>query len=294
MNPQQPQGETKNIKDTILNFIVPIVSLVITLVLVLAVMMPAIKSAPLLKEELQQKRSLEGQLRTKMGTLNKLLDFEIVVEEDASILTRALADEAAVPELLTQIDTIAKESGLDVTKLSYSITDVGASPDSEDEAISYQAVIINLGTLCGYNQITTFLNNLGSSARLVDVVSYRFSGENDEDGFNYATTFILRSPYLMVNSEAITDAPITVDISDPEFQSILEEVKALKHYDITPDTQFLNVKESDIEDVEKLEEDKVDEDGNPIEELSEEELEELISKTEIEEETAADDETATE
>ncbi len=274
MNPEQP----KTIKDTLLNFIVPIVSLVITLILVFAVLMPSLQSAPDLKEELQNARNLEGQLRTKLGVLNKLLDFEVIVDENAKLFTKALADEASVPELLTQIDTIAKESGLEVTKLSYSITDVGGAEDDET-AITYQAVIVNLGTLGGYNQITTFLQNLSNSARLVDVVSYRFSGENDEDGFNYAATFILRSPYLAVESQAITDAAITVDISDPEFQSVLEKIKALKHYDISVSSEFLNVQESSREEVENIEPEEGEE-GEQAEELSEEELQQLIEESE--------------
>lgn len=283
MNPQVPQAQgEKSIKDTILNFIVPIVALVLTLVLVLAVLMPAIRTGPDLRDELQQKRTLEGQLRTKMGILNKLFDFEVIVDENAKILTKALADESSVPELLTQIDIIAKESGLSVTKLSYSITDVGTSPDSEqDEPLSYQAVIINLGTLGGYDQNTTFLRNLANSARLVDVVSYRFSGENDDDGFNYASTFILRSPYLSVNSEAVTDAPITVDISDPEFQAVLETVKGLKHYDITANTEYLDVEESDLEDVEAIEEEEEATDETDTG-LTTEELEAIVGEDVLE------------
>lgn len=268
MNPEP----TKSIKDTLLNFIVPIISLVITLILVFVVLMPAIQTSPDLRDELQSARSLEGQLRTKVGVLNRLLDFEVIVEENARLFTRALADEAAVPELLTQIDTVAKESGLEVTKLSYSITDVGGTAE-EGEDISYQAVIVNLGTLGGYNQITTFLQNLANSARLVDVISFRFSGENDEEGFNYASTFILRSPYLAVASQAITDAPITVDVSDPEFQAVLEKVKSLKYYDISVSSEFLEVEESSLEEVQQVDEDEEIVEGEP---LTEEELQQLV------------------
>jgi hypothetical protein len=131
MNPQL-QNEQNNIKDTVLNFIVPIASLLITLVLVLVVLIPAVRNGPDLRNDLQQKRTLEGQLRTKIGILNKLLDFEVVVDENAKIFTNALSDDSSVPELLTQIDIVAKESGLDVTKLSYSITDLGATSNNDE------------------------------------------------------------------------------------------------------------------------------------------------------------------
>uniref|UniRef100_A0A7C4Y290 Type 4a pilus biogenesis protein PilO n=1 Tax=candidate division WWE3 bacterium TaxID=2053526 RepID=A0A7C4Y290_UNCKA len=244
--------DTHKIKNTLTNFVVPLVALFVTLGLILLVILPQIKNWPKVQEEMNKVRSLEALLETKRSILDKIVDFQAVVDEDSKLFGQALSSEPMVPELLTQVDMIAKESGLEVTRLSYSVTDVGVGP--EEEVASYKAVIINLGTLGNYDQINTFLANLEDSARLLEVLSFRFSGENLQDSSQYAGTFVLRSPYLKVESQAETDTPITLDISSPDFMNILSKVKSLKYYDIKVDTKFFDVTPSDepIDDLEEL------------------------------------------
>lgn len=243
--------DAKDIKNTIMNFIVPIGSLLISIVLVLAIILPQINGWEQVQSDLNAAKTLEAQLSTKKGVLDKMIDFQSVVAEDLKVFSQTLAEEPFVPELLTQIDIIAKEAGLEVSRLSYSVTDVGSS--SEDLEVTYKAVIVNLGTVGTYDEISSFLSTLENAARMIEVVSYRFSGENLEDSSVYAGTFVLRAPYLKVAPQAITDAPITIDVSNPDFINILNKVKSLRYYDISVDSRFLEVHESAPQDVENIE-----------------------------------------
>jgi Tfp pilus assembly protein PilO len=250
--------DSQKIKDTLLNFIVPIISLIASFLLAFLIITPYVSKLPDLREQLTEKQKLRAQLQTKLGILDKLFDFESVVVEHGKVFSTALAEEPEVPVLLTQIDVIARESGLAVTKLSYSITDMATKTADVRDPLPYKAIVINLGVLGGYDQIATFLSNMETAARLVDVTTYRMSGDNNDDTPDYSATFILRSPYLVPSGTAETDSPITVDISDAVFLAVLEKVKGLKYYDISIDSQFLDVEEDELEDVETLEDDDTD------------------------------------
>ncbi|MBI2414480.1 type 4a pilus biogenesis protein PilO [candidate division WWE3 bacterium] len=244
-------SDSNEIKETLTNFVVPIVCLLVSGLLVFFVIIKSTQNWPLLQEEFSKAQTLEALLNTKKGVLNKLIDFQAVVEENGRLFSQALSSDPLVPELLTQVDIIAKDSGLEVSRLSYSVTDVGGS-GVNSKPVTYKAVIVNLGTLGNYDQINTFLSNLENSSRLIEVVTYRFSGENLQETNKYAATFILRVPYLKVESMAQTDAPVTLDISSPDFINALNKVKALKFYDIKVDSKFLQVKPSDKEAVEDV------------------------------------------
>lgn len=228
--------DKENIKNTIVNFIVPLIALVVTLVLIFAVVVPTYSKIPELKQELDANNTKKGILETKKGVLNRLSDFETVVKEDTELFKKALASEPEVPELLTQIDTIAKESGLDVIKLSNSLADsngTATAGGTDAPALPYNLVKVTLGVTGSYDQLILFNKNLEESIRLVEVEDFRFSTETGEGLGDYTANFVLKSPYLTITTAAVTDEPITVDISSPGFLAIVENVKSMKHYDIT-------------------------------------------------------------
>lgn len=239
--------DTHRIKDGLLNFLVPLVCLGATLLIFFTIIFPSFKQLPTLKTEVEAQITLENQLRTKLTALNDLIDFNEELQENSDLISKVLVSEPEVPLLLTQIDSIAKESGLEINKLSYSF---GESPE-EDALITYSFVNVSLGALANYEQMGVFLKNLENSARFVDVSNYRFSEENalDKPGI-YNITFILRSPYLSVDSQAVTDEPINIDIGDPEFLSVMDKLRAMKFYGTTINDVYVNVEESTPEEIE--------------------------------------------
>ena len=45
--------------------------------------------------------------------------------------------------------------------------------------------------------------------------------------------FVLESPYQFVNSTAVTDDPVNLDITKDDFVTIINKVKGLKYYNIS-------------------------------------------------------------
>ncbi len=223
-------NDTRSLKDTLLNFIVPIVSMLVTLLLFVFVIYPSINLLPTLKAEKAKTETLKNQLDTKLVVLNKLVDFKSVVDENVDLASKVMTSEPLIPELLTQIDTIARESGLEISRLSYSFADTGQALSTEAVATDYQTVLVSLGVRGNYAQMVSFLNSLENAARLVNVNDFRYTEEIEEGGNTLGLSFSLSAPYIFVQSTAVTDEPINVDITDPKFIGFMDKLKNLKFY----------------------------------------------------------------
>lgn len=236
------------VKETLLNFIVPLISILATVVIFLLVIRPSIAELPDLEQEVESKTALKNQLQTKLATLNKLIDFRSVVQENADLAENVLAPEPMVPELLTQIDTIAQESGLEVTRLNYSIGSSTSTPAPGEEEPTYSVVNVNLGADGSYEQLVSFMNNLEQSARVVNVDTFRYTG-GASDTNTLGITFSISSPYLAVESEAVTDTPIDIDVTGTEFVEFMNKMKALRLYEpvVNEDLVFTEATEEETD-----------------------------------------------
>ncbi|RJR27392.1 hypothetical protein C4561_02470 [candidate division WWE3 bacterium] len=230
--------DTSRIRNAFVNFLVPIVCLTISAILFFLIIYPSVSRVPQLQSDLESKRALRDTLAAKKENIYKLVDFKSVVDENSLLVDRALPSEEFVPALLDQVDTIARNSGLDVTKLSYTFGEV---PSEEEQSGSYNIVVISLGAEGTYEQMVTFMKSAETAARLINVANFRFAeiGDNNTLSLNFS----VYSPYLMVQSSAITDDPVTLDIASDNFISFINRVKNLRYYD------YSNIEDVNVDDL---------------------------------------------
>jgi Tfp pilus assembly protein PilO len=216
--------ELELIRDTILNFIVPLVVLVVSIGAGVLFIYPAYNEIPVLKADIEVRTGTRDNLSKKKNKLEELVDFKSVVDENAELLSDLLESDPKVPELLNQIDRIAKESGMTVTKLSYSLSSKGTGEQG------HEVIEVSLNTTSSHDQVLQFLRSTESAARLVTVTNLRFSFNNKDEPV-YNTTLTLDSPFLLIDSQAVTDEPLTIDISSDEFLNFMEDVKGFTYYE---------------------------------------------------------------
>ncbi len=225
---------TTAFKETLINFLVPLICLVITTLVGLLWIMPALRNLPAKQQELAEAQKLDNQLTTKKAHLEKLLDFRNVVAEDSDLFDKVLSSEAKVPELLAQINLIAVENGLSVTKLNYSFSSKVAKASTETPSANlYETVEVSLGSTGTYSQLKAFLESLENAARLITVEDVRYTADEDSAALNI--NFLLSSPYLFVESSAVTDEAVTLDITDKSFTNLINVLKDLRFYEVTAD-----------------------------------------------------------
>ncbi len=228
--PKKSSVQLDAIKETLLNYIVPLVSILLTVLIGLFVLYPSYKSLPDLQTQLDQKRLLKSNLEKKIDNLNRLADFKNVVDEDAALVSKVLVSDQLIPGLLTQVDKITQEAGLSINRLNYG---VGVTTQAGGTAtpVTYNYVTVNLGVTGSFEQIKTFLSRLEGAARIIDVDKFRYTLSETDAGNFLGVNFVLVSPYLFVESTAITDESINLDISSPAFVGLINKIKNLNYYD---------------------------------------------------------------
>ena len=213
---------------------IPLVLLIGTTLLSVFVAYPKYKDLPTKREEFKKQTDLNIALETKLKKLEDLTDFKDVINEDSRLINSAIPSQDDIPLLLTQIQNIAKESGLTITNLTYSSTS-GASSKEADK------VNVQLSIKGSYSQVKQFFYALEKAARIVDVTTLRFSSSiegKETDALTSAELEIslgLSSPFYFVESKATTDDPITIDIKDPTFLTFVNKLKQFKIYDTKVD-----------------------------------------------------------
>ena len=223
------------IKSVILGFIVPLVCFVVSVILITLIIVPAIKTFPANTREVNNKQGQINILKNKVEVLEKLVDFKTVVDEDFVLMTTAIPSESQVPQLLTQIDQISNESGLAVVSMNYTMSTVLAGE-----------INVTLTSSGNYDQIINFLSNLERSSRIIELDNLRYGENKDMEGnTTLLVTFVLKSPYLISSSKAITTDPLNLDITDSNFISVLNKIKGLKIYKYSiEDLKYKQVPES--------------------------------------------------
>ncbi len=209
------------------NFLVPLACLLITAGLAFIVLLPSYREIPSLENTLQIEENLAVQLETKASTLLNMVDIRDTMEDYTVAVDLALTSEPKIPELLSQVDRMAGESGMEVTSLSYSRGSRSASDDG------YNDVGIALTTSGTFPRLLDFMARIERASRLVLVDDIRYSSKREDEGIVMSINYRLHSPYLSVTSDAVTDEPILLDIFSQEFLDDMETLQKLTYYDIS-------------------------------------------------------------
>ncbi len=242
------EADLSGIKDFFLNFLIPLVALGIVGGLAALVLYPSFQEAPELESKLAQQQALAARLEDKVATLEVLVDLEYEAEEDFDLINKALVSEPRVPRLLAQIDRMATDSGFEVNDLGYSRG--GASM----EDAGYESVVVSLGVEGEVENLEEFLLKAEEASRIVLVDDFDFSKRNREGEEGLSIRFKLISPYLDVQSDAVTDESIDLDLSDPDFKALSRELKSLEYYEISPEDYITDIEEE--EEADEVEEER--------------------------------------
>ncbi len=237
------------VRNVVINFLIPLSCVVITLVLGVLYIYPKYMEIPSVRAKITAQETLSANLDLKLSNLKNIIDYKEVIIEDSTLVDDVLPSEAKVPQLLTQIDTMAKESGLEVTRLSYAYQDTSSTkaketgaPDVSDQTQTY--ITVNLSVDGTYDQIKAFNSLLESSARFVQVDDFRYTLSNKtESTGELGVTINLSAPYLYVVSTAVTDEPVDLDIKSKLFNDFIAKLKQLRFYRIGID-QVIEIPEA--------------------------------------------------
>lgn len=244
------------IKDTVLNFLIPLIAIVGSVLLGIFYIMPSFKSLPVKKAELESKINLKNTLDDKVSDLKRLVDMKSNFDENSEIVNKVLVAEPEVPRLLDQASQITEKAGMSLERLGYSYSSKGES------ATGLDTITVSMGVNSSFEQLILFMELVENASRYVSIPSFRYSisdkGNNDKGAVS--STFSLDSPYLFVKSSAVADDPIKIDVTSSEFINFMDMLKGLDYYDfINQNIQAEEEKPEENETVEETAEENVEE-----------------------------------
>jgi Tfp pilus assembly protein PilO len=258
MNEENIENKIKEInlsaiKDVIVDFVFPIIGLGITAALFFVYIKPTYAKVNELKQQVTEQTAVLEVLNTKAAALTKMKDFNTVLEENAGLVERLYVSESNVPQLLDQVHQIATNAGMSVDRLNYSYsgatTGANADATSDQRKEDISGVVNVAATITGsYEQMVVFMQEIEKAARIAYVTTFRFGKDSNISADTLINVNVnVDSPYMYVQSIAVTDDPITLDITSPAFVEFMNSVKDYKYY------EFLNPDIVTTEEVETTE-----------------------------------------
>ncbi len=223
---------TSRIKETLINFIVPLICLAVAVLLIIFVIYPGIVNIPKFKQELNDRNQKKEVLAEKSTNLKKLIFYKAMLEQNSALVDRALSSTDNIPQLLDEVYQMSVSSGVKVNRLNYSYSDAGALAPATDsapsKALPIKQVEVSLGTEGSYDQIVFLLQEIENAARVINATSFRYT--SDEKGVLLAS-YVLDSPYLFVQANAVTDESVNLDVTNQKFIDFINKIKTLQYYE---------------------------------------------------------------
>lgn len=141
---------------------------------------PTLSTIAKLKKELSDTKFVDRQLVEKISNLSSLAEKYNIVEKDIPVVLAAIPKDPQVPLLMGQIQTVARESGVEIINLQSFEVDVPSSSNSEKK---YSAFSFSAGAQGSYENLTSFISALSDMKRVIslDTLSIDRQGNQSEN-----------------------------------------------------------------------------------------------------------------
>jgi len=176
-------------------------------------------------------------LRQRNGKLSELLSEIKTLESNAEVAKTALPVSDDVPALIMQLSQIAKDSGITVQHLGFEgkvVETPEVRPSSEvgeaKSGGSIKKIAVTMVVTGSYPALQTFLQNLESASRIVNVTNFRFSPGQKGEEAGLSITLGVEAFYLAEVESVPPGAPLTLDTASKDYIELIKKIKALKVY----------------------------------------------------------------
>jgi len=169
--------------------------------------------------------------RQKSEKLSEILSEVKTVEGNLKVVRQALPVEDDVPTLITQLEQVAKQSGVGVQHLGFG-EGKDAAEEGEEEAEGVKTISLTAVVDGSYSALQTFLRNLENTSRVITVTNFRFSPaqKKEEEESVLSVTLGLEAFYLGDVEGVLAEVPLILDTSSKEYIDLIRKVKALRVY----------------------------------------------------------------
>jgi len=140
---------------------------------------PTLSTIAKLKKELSDTKFVEEQLTKKISNLSSLQEKYSIVEKDIPIVLAAVPENPQVPLLIGQMQTVAKDAGVEITNLQSFEVDVS---DSSSNQKKYSAFSFSIVVQGNYENLIYFISTLSSMERVISLDTLSINRQGNQSG----------------------------------------------------------------------------------------------------------------
>jgi len=180
-------------------FILPLVFVLSATAIFLLVGLPSFKKLDLLKAEKASTEQKLLSLETRRKNLEKVSSVAGSLEDNLNLVNKALPEDNRIPALLSQIQQISSESGVELSSLQYSGSYKNKTSDvsKDGEKSENDTKILVQASVGGdYKQVTTFFKALESARRILSFENVKLSADSKDDLSTFQVSLGLSGYYM--------------------------------------------------------------------------------------------------
>jgi Tfp pilus assembly protein PilO len=136
---------------------------------------PTLSTISKLKKEVEDRKFAESMLTAKINSLSSLSTEYEIIERDLELVYDAVPKEPEAPTLIAQIQSVAQETGVNIT--SVRVSPINLSQNQTAKSSSFEFEITGTSELPSIQEFSTRLTTIG---RIVDIQNVSITESNGE------------------------------------------------------------------------------------------------------------------
>jgi len=207
----------------------PVVCILGSIILLLISVRPALTKIQALRNEQAEIKKLLSVLTNKIENIESFAARGEALDLDFALFDQAVPSESNIPTLLIQLQTIAKQAGVEITVLQFG-GQIGAAAGTGVERKWFE-VRVKFASRSSIANFRKLLQTLETATRIIDVESVRYTAAVNEKtkALTLANELTLVS-YYTPKPEPSPETPLTFSFDDPTFNENSEVLEGLTPY----------------------------------------------------------------
>lgn len=214
---------SSQLRKSLSELIIPIACVGSALLLILFVIRPGIEKIREGREDKEEREALLAQLEKKNRVLSKYAAQIDQLDGELDLVRNAVPREEKIPELMTQLQEMAKEATVSTSALQY-----GGSKEGKEEET--KTVRLQMTVEGDYGQVKDLFELFQNSSRIVLVDQFGLKTQKEA---SMSANMGLSSFYLEAPDKADIEEPIEREFSSPAFREIINRIENLDLYEVT-------------------------------------------------------------
>lgn len=140
---------------------------------------PTLSTIAKLKKELSDTKFVDGELAKKIANLSSLQEKYNILGKDIPIVLSAIPKNPQLPLLMGQIQTVAKNTGIEIINLQSFEVDI---PSSSNNQKKYSAFSFSTGVQGNYENLINFISALSSMERVISLDTLSINRKSNQPG----------------------------------------------------------------------------------------------------------------